>query len=139
MTIGIIGLGLMGGSLGMDLRRLPFVKEVIGHDHNPEHRAAALQLKLVDQIVDFDTLLQCDTIILSIPVDGIIAVMQTMPGKIKPDATVIDLGSTKARIVESIPGWAHDITNIGDTEVIVMLWANEVFDPARPDTYACKV
>ena len=103
MTIGIIGLGLMGGSLGMDLKKLPFVNEVIGHDHNPGHCATALQMGLVDHVVDFDTLVQCDTIILSIPVDGIIAVLQTMPGRIKPDATVIDLGSTKARIVESIP------------------------------------
>lgn len=42
----------------------------------------------------------------------------------------------KAEIVETAPGWAHDITNVGDEEMIVMLWANEVFDRARPDTYA---
>jgi UDP-2-acetamido-2,6-beta-L-arabino-hexul-4-ose reductase len=42
-------------------------------------------------------------------------------------------------VVESVPGWAHDITNVGDTEMFVMLWANEVFDRARPDTYAHKV
>jgi UDP-2-acetamido-2,6-beta-L-arabino-hexul-4-ose reductase len=40
------------------------------------------------------------------------------------------------KIVETIPGWAHDITNIGEEEMIVMLWANEVFDRARPDTIA---
>ena len=33
-----------------------------------------------------------------------------------------------------MPGWAHDITNVGDDEIIVMLWANEIFDRARPDT-----
>ena len=37
------------------------------------------------------------------------------------------------------PGWAHDITNVGDDELIVMLWANEIFDRARPDTVAMKV
>jgi len=42
-------------------------------------------------------------------------------------------------IVESIPGWAHDITNIGGDELIVLLWANEIFDRARPDTIAMKV
>jgi UDP-2-acetamido-2,6-beta-L-arabino-hexul-4-ose reductase len=42
----------------------------------------------------------------------------------------------EARIVETIPGWTHDITNIGDDEMIVMLWANEVFDRSRPDTVA---
>lgn len=42
----------------------------------------------------------------------------------------------KAEIVETIPGWTHDITNIGDTEMVVMLWANEIFDRNKPDTYA---
>lgn len=42
----------------------------------------------------------------------------------------------KAEIVETVPGWTHDITNIGDDELIVMLWANEVFDRQNPDTYA---
>jgi UDP-2-acetamido-2,6-beta-L-arabino-hexul-4-ose reductase len=42
-------------------------------------------------------------------------------------------------IVESIPGWAHDVTNVGDGEMVVMLWANEIFDRARPDTIAAKV
>ena len=39
-------------------------------------------------------------------------------------------------MVETVPGWAHDITNIGDSDMVVMLWANEVFDRQRPDTYA---
>ncbi|UZT80391.1 capsular polysaccharide biosynthesis protein CapF [Ectopseudomonas chengduensis] len=43
------------------------------------------------------------------------------------------------RIVETVPGWTHDITNIGNDEMIVMLWANEIFDRAHPDTYACQV
>jgi UDP-2-acetamido-2,6-beta-L-arabino-hexul-4-ose reductase len=44
-----------------------------------------------------------------------------------------------ATIVESIPGWAHDITNIGEGELLVMLWANEIFDSSNPDTYACPL
>lgn len=38
-------------------------------------------------------------------------------------------------VVETVPGWAHDITNIGDSDMVVMLWANEVFDRQRPDTF----
>lgn len=45
----------------------------------------------------------------------------------------------RAEIVETVPGWTHDITNIGTDEMVVMLWANEVFDRARPDTYACAL
>lgn len=44
-----------------------------------------------------------------------------------------------ARIVETAPGWVHNITNVGDEEMIVMLWANEVFDSSHPDTIAQKV
>ncbi len=45
----------------------------------------------------------------------------------------------KAEIVETVPGWTHDITNIGTDEMIVMIWANEVFDRQRPDTFACPL
>jgi UDP-2-acetamido-2,6-beta-L-arabino-hexul-4-ose reductase len=43
------------------------------------------------------------------------------------------------KIVETIPGWTHDITNIGENELIVMLWGSEAFDRARPDTITNKV
>lgn len=45
----------------------------------------------------------------------------------------------KAKVVETVPGWTHDITNIGSDEMIVMLWANEVFDRSKADTYACPL
>lgn len=45
----------------------------------------------------------------------------------------------RLEIVETVPGWSHDITNIGDDEMIVMLWGNEIFDRERPDTIAYKV
>lgn len=46
---------------------------------------------------------------------------------------------SKSQIVETVPGWTHDITNVGEEEMVVMLWANEVFNRARPDTFACPV
>jgi UDP-2-acetamido-2,6-beta-L-arabino-hexul-4-ose reductase len=45
----------------------------------------------------------------------------------------------ESEIVETVPGWTHDITNIGNDEMIVILWANEIFDRARPDTYAAAL
>lgn len=39
-------------------------------------------------------------------------------------------------IVETVTGWTHDITNVGEDEMVVMLWANEIFDREKPDTYA---
>lgn len=48
----------------------------------------------------------------------------------------IETGGDESLIVETVPGWSHDITNIGDDELICMLWANELFDRERPDTVA---
>jgi len=45
----------------------------------------------------------------------------------------------KPQVVETVPGWAHDITNVGSEEMVVMLWANEIFDRDRPDTIASRV
>jgi UDP-2-acetamido-2,6-beta-L-arabino-hexul-4-ose reductase len=55
----------------------------------------------------------------------------------------IDTGETRdlmtegsqPEIVETVPGWSHDITNVGSEEMVVMLWANEIFDRQNPDTY----
>jgi UDP-2-acetamido-2,6-beta-L-arabino-hexul-4-ose reductase len=51
----------------------------------------------------------------------------------------IDSSGDEPLIVETIPGWAHDITNIGEDQLVVMLWANEIFDRQKPDTVASKV
>jgi UDP-2-acetamido-2,6-beta-L-arabino-hexul-4-ose reductase len=47
--------------------------------------------------------------------------------------------SKELKVVETVPGWSHDITNIGTEEMIVMLWANEIFNPDNPDTISHKV
>ncbi|MCF8186949.1 MAG: NAD-dependent epimerase/dehydratase family protein [Sulfuritalea sp.] len=51
----------------------------------------------------------------------------------------ITVSSDKPQVVDSIPGWVHDITNIGNSEAIIMLWANEIFDRQRPDCIPCEV
>ena len=50
----------------------------------------------------------------------------------------IFITSEKPTIVETIPGWNHSIKNIGDEDMIVVLWANEIFDKENPDTYSLK-
>ncbi len=44
--------------------------------------------------------------------------------------------SDRPEVIETVPGWSHDITNIGDKDLVVILWANEQFDPQKPDTYS---
>ncbi len=51
----------------------------------------------------------------------------------------LDTEGAKPQVVETVPGWTHDITNVGDEEMVVMLWANEIFDHANPDTITSKV
>ncbi len=48
----------------------------------------------------------------------------------------LNVSSDQFKIVETVPGWTHDVTNIGDDELIVMLWANEIFNRDEPDTIA---
>ena len=55
------------------------------------------------------------------------------------EAFELNTSGEKAEIVETMPGWTHDITNIGSDVMIVMLWANELFDRQRPDTFACQL
>jgi UDP-2-acetamido-2,6-beta-L-arabino-hexul-4-ose reductase len=45
----------------------------------------------------------------------------------------------KPRVVETVPGWEHDVMNIGDGEMVAVIWANEIFDPTSPDTISSKV
>ena len=56
-----------------------------------------------------------------------------LPLKVNPDA------GDNPVVVETIPGWAHNISNIGLTDMIVMIWANENFDKSNSDTIAHEV
>ena len=102
MHIGIVGLGLMGGSLALDLKSYNLASRIVGYDRNQKHRQEALELGLVDEIVDFEDLKKCDVIFLAIPVEGIISALQNLQD-IEPKTTIIDLGSTKEKIVASCP------------------------------------
>ena len=94
----------MGGSLALSLRKLPFVTSVVGSDHNLEHQHTALELGLVQAILSFEELKKrCDVIFFAVPVDGVIALLNQSVDLAGSDKTLIDLGSTKALIVNAIP------------------------------------
>lgn len=135
-TIGIIGLGLMGGSLSLALQQTSQDYYFIGLDHNVSHCDEALELKLVNEITqDIDVLQKCDVIFLTIPVDGIIAVSQTLKN-LHASSTVIDMGSTKEAISTSIPKnirknfvTAHPMTGtekFGPSAALANLYNNKV-------------
>lgn len=103
MKVGIVGLGLMGGSLGLALKDEKLVSCVSGYDLNEDHQAKALQLGLVHEILTLDEMKKkCDIIFLAIPVEAIIKIVQNLTD-IDENTTVIDLGSTKQKIIEAVP------------------------------------
>ncbi len=107
MKVGIIGLGLMGGSFALALKK-EFKKreerlKIIGLDHNMQHSLEALELNIVDKITDdIHDLLNLDLILLAIPVNAILKTLPDLKDASK-DTTIIDFGSTKEKIVNAIP------------------------------------
>ena len=103
MNISIIGLGLIGGSFAIDLRKAGLATELLGVDSSPEHAARALALGLVDRVVTLDEALrQSDVLLLAVPVNAIEALLPKILGAVRPAQTVIDLGSTKLQIAEAV-------------------------------------
>ena len=92
----------MGGSLAIALKKLDFVDSIVGSDHNLEHQKDALELGLVERIATFEEIKEVDVIFLAIPVNGVIATLNNLTD-ISKTTTIIDLGSTKELIVNSVP------------------------------------
>jgi len=135
MNIAIIGLGLMGGSLALSLRKQEYVTKIVGLDHNKEHEKIALELGLVEEIVSLEELKKSDVIFLAIPVNGIIRALLDLED-VKNETTIIDLGSTKEKIVSAVPFKirenfvaAHPMTgteNFGPTAAVEGLYEGKV-------------
>ncbi|RRS30862.1 MAG: prephenate dehydrogenase [Epsilonproteobacteria bacterium (ex Lamellibrachia satsuma)] len=150
--IGIVGLGLMGGSLSIALQETSKDFYFIGLDHNKEHCIQALSLGLVNEIAKtLDEIKVCDIIFLTIPVDGIIAIAKQLQN-LNEKCTVIDLGSTKEKISQSIPKeirsnfvTAHPMTGtekFGPTAAVADLYTNKVVvlcDMEKSGVYQQKV
>ena len=103
MNISIIGLGLMGGSLALSLKKIYPNWTIKGYDHNKNHISKAIELNLVDKIAEnWDEVKLSDIIILAIPVEAIIKSLQNLKD-ISTTTTIIDLGSTKEKIVKNTP------------------------------------
>jgi prephenate dehydrogenase len=99
MTVTIIGLGLIGGSLAIDIKKLKIAGRIIGVDNNSKNAESALSLGFVDEIAELDSAVaESDFIIIAIPVDQTIMVLDDVLDKISTNTVVIDVGSTKERI-----------------------------------------
>lgn len=104
MRVGIIGLGLMGGSMGLALKKTKAFQSILGYDCSPMHTQLALSLGLVDECVSFEEIQKCEVIFLAIPVDGIVELIKRFDkSNFNKNTTIIDLGGAKCEILDSIP------------------------------------
>jgi prephenate dehydrogenase len=103
MNTTIIGLGLIGGSMAIDLRKSGLATRLVGVDLNQQHASRALELGLVDDILAEDlALAKADLIIVAIPVNALSALLPGILDSISDEAVVIDCGSTKAKVCQVI-------------------------------------
>ncbi len=102
MQAGIIGLGLIGGSLGLALKESAMFKRIVGLDNNEVHLKEPLTLGVNDEGVELEKIKQCDVIFLATPVEAILEILPQLIG-VSPHTTIIDLGSTKYLISQNIP------------------------------------
>ena len=102
MNIASIGLGLIGGSFALSLKKnFPEIKR-FGMDKNPEHLQKALELNIIDEALRDEDLAKMDVIIVSIPVDNSSDVIQDVLDTIHTKALVMDMGSTKGELCAAI-------------------------------------
>ena len=101
MNVTIVGLGLIGGSIALDLKALGH--NIIGVDNSKKHIKQALDLELVSEVSSLGDALQIsDVIFLAIPINGIKKALPGILDKISYKTTVIDVGSTKSSICKKV-------------------------------------
>lgn len=142
MKIAIVGVGLIGGSMALILKNKKFASKIIGIDLNKSHLQTAERLQIIDEAADLELGIKgADLIVIAIPVDATLHLLPKIMDLVTENQTVMDVGSTKKEILESIenhgnrrqfvathpmwgtensgPGNATDSAFLGKTVVIV--------------------
>jgi len=102
MKVTVIGLGLIGGSIAIDLRNSSMATVLQGVDLNESHASKALALNLVDSMVSPSELKDSDLIVMAIPVSALFKMLPGILDVIGEECVVIDAGSTKSLICRAI-------------------------------------
>ena len=117
MIVGIIGLGLIGGSMAIDLKRRGFAQQVLGVEAEPVNAAAALSIGLADEVVDLKECVdRSDLIVVAVPVGTAQALLPVILDMMPEgsDKVVMDVCSTKEQLVRSVeshPARAHYVAS----------------------------
>ncbi len=101
-NIYVIGVGLIGGSLALDLKSKDKATTIFGIDSNNTHLDEAVNLGLIDEKASYDDLQNADLIILSIPVDKAVAELPKILDAVSDTALIMDVGSTKAPVCRAV-------------------------------------
>ncbi|MFW5992429.1 MAG: prephenate dehydrogenase [Halanaerobiaceae bacterium] len=114
MNIGIIGLGLMGASMGLAVRKYTEKMMIYGADMNKKHVDYCINHGIIDNILSAEKLVQQDVIFIAVPVRSILDVIEQIEPLINKEKTIItDMGSTKSEIVMMVKKKFPDIRFIG--------------------------
>ena len=98
-TVGIIGLGLIGGSMAIDLKRREFAQTVLGVEKDPVAAEAAKTIGLVDRVVPFQECIEkADIIVVAVPVGTAVKLVPDILDRLASEKIVIDVCSTKTQI-----------------------------------------
>lgn len=99
----IIGIGLIGGSMALQLNEKGFASTIVGVDNNPDHAAQALKLGLVDEMLGLEeAIAKSDIIIIAIPVDATVKILPHILDMIHEGQVVFDMGSTKSLVIDEL-------------------------------------
>ena len=102
MKLYVIGIGLIGGSMALDLKKIYPNIEVIGVDTNEAHLEEALARGIIDKKGSLKDIDQADRVILSIPVKDSLALLPTLLDQLNENALLWDVGSTKAALCKAV-------------------------------------
>ena len=106
MTVTIIGLGLIGGSLALSLRQHGLAQHLIGVENSAAHAGRALELGLVDEVETnlAAAVRRADLVVVAVPVDAMVTVLPPVLDGINGKQVVIDVGSTKQALLAAVAG-----------------------------------
>ena len=138
MNVTIIGLGLIGGSIAIELRKAGFASKIVGVDKDPASGETALLIGLVDELASLQKSIEmADLIIVAIPVDAARLEIPIILDAIMEHAVVVDMGSTKHGLAKVVSGHekrsnlvlSHPIAgteNTGPSAAVEGLFLNKV-------------
>ncbi len=102
MNIYIIGTGLIGGSMALDIKSIYDDAKIFGIDANEKHLDEAIHLGIIDKKATENDLINADLVIVAVPVDVALVILPEILNKIGEQTLVFDVGSTKNPICEAI-------------------------------------